>query len=218
MPDRFTIEWSSPSAYSLQLDNLQVYSAAALTDRNGPAAVTGQIVGSLVSQGSWTKGAGTSILQAVADRFSASYASVPDGHVTFDTTGPGFLSFLPASSPCLGLVLAVAVNLCAKPIDPTPTISGCVRQRTTTDVLGTQTVVDTTNTLVPGTAALFGYATYQFISQATEAATNWNDTQILTSAWGAEASGDLELTQVYLEKVYDLTRKKFGCGAASYAF
>jgi hypothetical protein len=42
--------------------------------------------------------------------------------------------------------------------------------------------------------------------------------QILTAQWGAEASGNLELTQVYLEKVYDLTGRKFGCGQASYSF
>src|ERR1041384_1465574 len=175
LPDRMTTVWSSPSAYRLREDNIQVYSFTSITDRNGPAAVTGQIVGTLVSTGGWTKGAGTSLLQAVADRASAGYTTIPDGHLTYDTTGAGFLSFNPATSPCLGLVLAVAVNLCAKPIDPTPTISGAVRQRVTTAVLGTQTVVDSTNTLVPGTAALCGYATYQFISQLTEASENWND-------------------------------------------
>lgn len=218
LPDRFTIVWSSPSAYFLRLDNIQVYGAAALSDRNGPAAVTGQIVGALVNQGGWTKGAGTSVLQAVADRSGAGYSHVPDGTDSYDETGAGFLSFNPASSPCTGLVLAVGVNLVAKPIDPTPTISGAVRERVSTTVLGTSTVVDTTNTLVPGTPALFGFGTYEFFTMLNSAGENWNDFQILTAQWGAEASGDLLLTQVYLEKVFDLTGRKFGCGASSYAF
>lgn len=218
LPDRLTIEWSSPSAYRLRLDNMTVWSAAALSDRNGPSCVTGEIVGTLVNQGGWTKGAGTSVLQAVADRQAAGYAHVPDGTASYDETGAGFLSFNPAASSCFGLVLAVAVNLVAKPVDPTPTISGAVRQRLTTAVLGTQTVVDSTNTLVPGTPTLFGFATYQFYSQLTETSEHWNDLQILTSQWGAEASGDLQLTQVYLEKVTDLTGRKFGCGESSYSF
>lgn len=218
LPDRFTTVWSSPSAYRLREDNVQVWAATALSDRNGPACVTGQIVGALVNAGGWTKGAGSSILQAVADRDSAGYAHVPDGTASYDVTGPGFLSFNPATSPCTGLVLAESVNLVAAPVDPTPTISGCVKERVSTTVLGTKTVVDSTNTLVPGTPALFGFAAYQFIAMLNAAGQNWNDAQIITSQWGAQAAGMLQITQIYLEKVVDLTGRKFNCGQNSYSF
>lgn len=218
LPDRMTTVWSSPSAYRLREDNVQIWTATALTDRNGPACVTGQIVGALVSAGGWTRGAGTSILQAVADRDSAGYAHVPDGTASYDETGPGFLSFNPASSPCTGLVLAESINLVAAPVDPTPTISGVVCERITTAVLGTKTVVDTTNTLVPGNPALFGFAAYQFIAMLNVAGQNWNDAQIITAQWGAQAAGMLQITQIYLEKVVDLTGRKFGCGVGSYGF
>ncbi len=218
MPDRYTITWSSPSAYRLREDNVQVYSFDALTDRNGPAAVTGQIVGALVNSNQR-------------------------------------LTFNPKTSPCRGLVLGVALDLCAKPVSGTPSLSGVVNERAALVVLGTQTVTDTTNTLVPGTPALFGFATYQYISMTNSAGSGWNDAQILTAQWGAQTSsspwtkaagtsilqavaddfgagyshvpdgtdtydteGSVDVTQVYLEKVYDLTGKPFNCGQASYAF
>ncbi len=219
IPDEFTFDWvSSGSPNSLVFDNITVWKADALSDRNGPSAVTGQIAGTLV----------------------ASNAQ---------------LTFNPKTSPCLGLVLGVALDLCAKPVSGTPSMSGVVKERTTLVTIGTQTVVDTGSSLVPFNAALHGFATYQYIQQFNFDGAAWNDFQILTAQWGAQTSsspwttivgtgllqaiadnrasgyanipdgtgtydseGTVDLTQVYLEKVYDLTGRKFGCGASSYAF
>jgi len=219
IPDEFTFDWvSSGSPNSLVFDNITVWKADALTDRNGPSAVTGQIAGALVASNTQ-------------------------------------LTFNPKVSPCLGLVLGVALDLCAKPVSGTPSMSGVVKERTTLVVIGTQTIVDTGSSLVPFNAALHGFATYQYIQQFNHAGDAWNDFQILTAQWGAQTSsspwativgtgllqaiaddrasgyanipdgtgtydseGTIDLTQVYLEKVYDLTGRKFGCGTASYAF
>lgn len=218
LPDEFTFNWKSSGApFSLWLDNITVWAADALSDRNGPSAVTGQIVGSLVASNTR-------------------------------------LTFNPATSPCNGLVLGVALDLCAAPASGTPSLSGVVNERTSLVVLGTQTVVDTTNTLVPFVPALFGFATYQYLAQFNNVAANWNDFEILTAQWGAQtlsspwvkiagtsllqavadgpvgythvpdgsatydSEGTVNLTQVYLEKVFDLTGRTFGCGEASYSF
>lgn len=219
MPDEFTFQWKSSGApNSLWLDNISVWAAGALSDRNGPSCVTGEIVGTLAQSGAWPVGAGSSILEAVADRFSVGYLNVPDGTASYIITGSGDVLFNSGSSPCFGLVLAAALNLCAAPTDPTPTITGILKDRTLTQNLGTVTVVDTTNTLVPGTPALFGFATYQMIAMNPPAGGIWNDSQIVNDRWGAAASGLLKLTQVYVEKVTDLTGRKFGCGESSYAF
>lgn len=220
LPDEFTFQWTGPgSPNSLWLDNLTVWSAAALSDRNGPSAVTGEIVGALASAGGWTIGGAnaTGILQAVADQ-ATGYASVPDGLLSYIITGTGDALFLPGTSPCFGLVLAAALNLCAAPSGGSPTITAILKDRTLTSNLGTATVVDTTNTLVPSNPNLFGFATYQFIAMNPPNGGQWDDSQILNDRWGASASGLLKLTQVYIEKVTDLTGQKFGCGQASYAF
>ncbi len=219
LPDEFTFEWKSSGApFSLWLDNISVWAAGALSDRNGPSCVTGEIVGMLTQSGGWTVGAGSSVLQAVSDRISAGYSDIPDGTGSYLITGSGDVLFNPASSPCFGLVLAAALNLCAAPTDPTPTITAILKDRTLTQNLGTVTVVDTGSRLVPFNADLWGFATYQFMALNPPAGGVWNDSQIVSDRWGAAASGLLKLTQVYIEKVTDLTGRKFGCGAGPYAF
>lgn len=219
-PNEFTIEWSSTATYSLMLDNLHCYGSAAdpLTARNGPARVTGMPIFAITRAGGWTSTGRPTLVEAVADRSSAGYATVPDGDVSYDSPGVTELMGTIQKSPCFGLVWGVAVNLCARPIGGSTFIDAVVQQRQAIVTIGSNAVVDTGSTLVPGNANLFGYATYQAITTENNQGQTWNDLQIQSANWGAQAGGALALTQIYLEKLTDLTGKAFGCGQASYAF
>jgi hypothetical protein len=216
IPDTVTFQWvSSGSPHSLWIDNLQIFSAAALTDRNGPAAVTGLIAQAIVSKGGWTFAGshGTSLIQAIAD--NASYTELPDGALSYDVPGTGNLTVLVSPSPCFGLVLGVALNVVATPISSGVGMNIIANERTGAYVIGSASVVNTGT--FPNIGDLDGYATYQAVAQLNSEGQNWNDLQISTAQWGIEAAA-VFVTQIYLEKLTDLTGQKFGCGESSYSF
>jgi len=82
-------------------------------------------------------------------------------------------------------------------------------------VIGTASVVNTGT--FPNIGDLDGYATYQAVAQLNGEGQNWNDLQISTAQWGIEAA-QVYVTQIYLEKLTDLTGQKYGCGESSYSF
>jgi len=216
IPDTVTFQWvSSGSPHSLWIDNLQVFSAAALTDRNGPACVTGEICTAIVSKGGWTFAGshGTSLIQAIAD--NASYTELPDGKLSYDVPGTGNLTVLFAGSPCFGLVLGVALNVVATPVSSGVGMTMVANERSAFYVIGTASVVNTGT--FPNIGDLDGYATYQAVAQLNGEGQNWNDLQISTAQWGIEAA-QVYVTQIYLEKLTDLTGQKYGCGESSYSF
>lgn len=216
LPDQFTIKWDSPGSYELQLDNITVWTGSALTDRNGPSSVTGLIASAVTSAGGWAfAGAhGTSVLQAIADDFG-SYTHTPDGDQSYDVSGGNNLMLMVAKSPCFGLVLGLSLNVCCAPSGGSTGMDVVANERTGAYLIGSFTVVS--YNLNQFTADLNGFATYQAIAQFNEEATNWNDLQISTTQWGIEPSA-VNVTQVYVEKVTDLTGRKFGCGESSYSF
>ena len=212
---RRTARVSSGSPHSLWIDNLQVFSAAALADRNGPACVTGEICTAIVSKGGWTFAGshGTSLIQAIAD--NASYTELPDGKLSYDVPGSGNLTVLFAGSPCFGLVLGVALNVVATPVSSSVGMTMVANERSAFYVIGTASVVNTGT--FPNIGDLDGYATYQAVAQLNGEGQNWNDLQISTAQWGIESAA-VYVTQMYLEKLTDLTGQKFGCGESSYSF
>ena len=216
IPDTVTFQWvSSGSPHSLWIDNLQIFSAAALTDRNGPACVTGEICTSIVSKGGWTFAGshGTSLIQAIAD--TASYTELPDGKLSYDVPGSGNLTVLFVGSPCFGLVLGVALNVVATPVSSNVGMTMVANERAAFYVIGVASVIDTGP--FPDISDLDGYATYQAVAQLNGEGSNWNDLQISTAQWGIEAAA-VFVTQMYLEKLTDLTGQKYGCGESSYSF
>ena len=216
LPDQFTIKWNSPGSYSLQLDNLTVWTGSALTDRNGPSKVTGLIAQALTQGGGWAFNGpkGTSLIQSIADDFG-SYVTTPDGARSYDTPGVNNLMLTVATSPCTGLVLGVSLNVAAAPLSGSVSMTLVANERTGPYTIGVEGV--SSYSLVPGDSELNGYATYQAIAQFNEEDSNWNDLQISTTQWGVEPA-QVAITQVYLEKIVDLTGKKFGCGESSYSY
>ena len=120
-----------------------------------------------------------------------------------------------ATSPCTGLVLGVSLNVAAAPLSGSVSMTLVANERTGPYTIGVEGV--SSYSLVPGDSELNGYATYQAIAQFNEEDSNWNDLQISTTQWGVEPA-QVAITQVYLEKIVDLTGKKFGCGESSYSY
>jgi hypothetical protein len=217
VPDTVTFQWvSSGTPHSLWLDNFQVFAAAALSDRNGPAVVNGLIASKVTTANGWSfAGArGTSLLQAIADNFG-SYIETPDGIQSYDVPGVGNFMVLIAAPSCFGLVLGVALNIVAAPVSGSVGITMIANERTGAYTIGVASVVNTGT--FPNISDLDGYATYQAVAQLNAESQNWNDLQIATTQWGIEAAA-VNLTQIYLEKLVDITGKNFGCGEASYTF
>lgn len=216
LPNQFQFVWNSPGSYSLQLDNVTIWTGSALSDRNGPSRVAGLIAQKIVLPGGWAFNGpqATSLIQAIADSGSA-YVEVPDGARSYDTPGTSNLMLLVAPSPCTGLVLGLSLNVAAAPLAGPVSMTLVANERTGPYVIGMAPVAS--YNLVFGDPPLNGYATYQAICQFNEEGSNWNDLQISTTQWGIEPA-QVAVTQVYLEKIVDLTGRKFGCGEASYSF
>lgn len=217
LPDRYILTWNSPGSYSLQLDNVTIWTAAALSDRNGPSKVVGLIAQTLAQSGggSFAGSKGTSIIQSIADDFGA-YVTTPDGILSYAQTGFGNLMVLVATPSCTGLVLGVALNACVAPQSGATSMNLVANERAGPYLIGSPAVQTGLN-LVPDDSNLSGFATYQAVAQFNQEAMDWNDLQIATTQWGVEPAS-ANITQLYLEKVVDLTGKKFGCGEASYSY
>ena len=217
IPDTFTIQWTNPGTNPFMvIDNLQVWAAGALSDRNGPAVVNGLIASKISSTGGWTFAGskGTSLLQAIADDFGA-YSATPDGSFSYDLPGVGTLAALVADPSCFGLVIGLSLNVCAAPISGPVSMTLTANERAGPYVIGVEGVVFNHN--IFGQSWLDGYATYQAQATLNGESSNWNDLQIATTQWGIQAA-QVYVTQVYVEKVVDITGRKYGCGESSYSF
>ncbi len=143
----------------------------------------------------------------------------PDGDTTYiDPLAVGALQQYTLARPrCYGLILGIGLNLVCRPVGGTPQVGGYTRPQVTLFPLGAaQIVTDPGSTLVPNYAPMFGYRTYQFLSEKNPQNNQvWDDGAIGAAEWGikAEDSTGLHCTQIYLAKLVSLDPSKpFTCG------
>lgn len=228
LPDRLThLRTQEPggSFTGIAFDNYYICDAQSdgtiFNQRLGPLRITTLSPASDATV-QWTRNAGSSNFVAVDDIPNVA-ASAPDGNITMLT--PNAVSALAlfglAKSPCFGLNLGVALNLCARPISGSPTIRMVSRGPDGVVQLGLSTVVNpgTIQNQAPAVAGFHTYQAYAPLNSAT--GQPWNDAQIDGLAWGAQCDPSvttLQLTQVYMEKLTSLRSSPFDCGQASYSF
>lgn len=148
----------------------------------------------------------------------------PDGDATYvKTPAAGLARELFAMSPantCYGKVLAVAWNICAKPVTGSQIVIPICKLAAGITTAGAGNVVAPVGDISGD--GLINYATYQAIAPVNPSTgSTWIDSQITAGEFGFEGTpgGNLWVTQFVLEKLVSLTEPSYECGgASSYAF
>lgn len=215
-PDRHTFRFQGFGPPGLNLDNYVIWDDDSDVETwLGRCRVT-TLLPIADAAPTWSRNGSGTLFGAVDDSPGA------DGDTTYLTPPAISLDnlFQFAKSPCYGKVLAVAVNICGRPVSGTPSVGAIVREKATTNlILPEARLLDTGNTINLQQANLAGYATYQAISaKSFETMAGWIDNQITNAFWGISSDNFTtfeRVTQVYLEKLVDLTGLPFTCGGPS---
>lgn len=215
LPDRLTYRFQGFGPPGPNLDNYVIQDGSAgPIEHLGPARITTlSPVADLT--GTWSRNGPGSLFGAISD------LGGPDGDVTYLT--PGALSartgFQVRKSPCFGLNLGLAVNICGRPNGGSPHVGPTVRERAATNLILPELLLTDQGTSLSTDPNLRGYGTYQVITtQSFETGGPWTDSRISNSAWGFDADNSVpgeRVTQFYLEKLTTLLLKPFDCGGPS---
>lgn len=153
----------------------------------------------------------------------------PDGDASYVEPGtvspPQLFTVGQPGSPCFGLVLAVGVMLCARPIGVDQLVSFFCRPKQMIHELGSVTLSPSGTQYSRGFApAKDNYRTYQLISTLSpESGFAWQDAEIANAQWGyAPASTEnteFRATQFYVVKLTTLDATKgYSCGGGPYVY
>ena len=224
LPDRAQFFWNAGfGPPGIAVDNYFLYDGL---ENVGPCHVDGLIPISDSPATVWIPGAtspdtpGSTCASMVNDTF-ARPGGAPDGDYTYmSPVATGNQTFQMQRSPCYGVVLAVAMNACGRPIvgfSPQQfnfvLILSLGLQSVGTGILVSIGAIDSN-------PELKDYQTVQTclpLSPATEQ--TWLDAEITNGNFGV---GSIELNQRHtafnLEKITSLTPQPFNCGGASYSY
>ncbi len=219
LPDRMGFHYQAFAKQGLVIDNYVVWDGQVVAgdpfhDFYGRVQVQ-TLRASLDATSGWTPKTGNSDVAMV---FDSSPSPSPDGDTTYIApTGTGTDALLDMAAPdCVGLIIALAFNVCAKPTAPSnPTIDLVCQLNGPTQVVGNVSPQPVGNLNPFNPVSMVDYLTYQVIvlnSPATGAV--WNSQEIADGSFGvgASANTDVRVTAFYLEQVIDLTGRAFDCG------
>jgi len=168
----------------------------------------------------WILAAGTSLVDAVTD----THGNQPDGDVSYIIPHAigSFQQYQLAKPPCYGLILGLALNLCAKPPGLGTKLSGRISRSSNVFSLAPAFDIVDSGSSLSSNAQVHGYRTYQAISETNpQNGLVWNDGDLAAALWGpyAENATGVRVTQVYLEKLVTLNvSRRFNCGQGLYVF
>lgn len=211
-PDRCGFRWQNFGQIGPVLDDYVLYDGVAaagdINDFTGPVQVT-SILPIADAPTAWAPSSGAVCYAMVNDSPSTPGGS-PDGDSTYiSPTGTAAQLFQFAASPCFGLNLALAINMCARPTAGTVGLSGVCQLSGGVLTLGTVSVVPPAS-----------YQTYQVISVTNpEKGGVWIDGDINSGTFGVKYVASAQrVTAVYLEKITSLTPQPYSCGGGNYSF
>lgn len=226
IPDRVSFRFAGfPPGYTI--DNYVIWDGQTTdpySDFLGPVNVDTLLpVSDASAPGAWTPSSGTTLWQMVADHQGIS-GGAPDGDLSYITPGPTYDAlFALSASPCIGKVLAVALNACSRPIIGNQTLQFLFQGTGPERNLGTVLTKPAGTWGAPGSGipvALVNYATYQVLAALNpDTAAGWIDQEINNGSWGVGAAGTPQrVSAVYLEKLTSMTPQPYNCGSGNYSF
>lgn len=221
-PDRLTHRWQNFGNSGINLDNYWICDGqgSRLNDFLGACRVTAHYPLTVFGASNWAQNAGA-LVDSVADR-SVSY---PDGDATYiEPPGASSLQLFTMTAPaCFGLVLAAALNVCARPEAPSQSLDVMVKTKTLLSAIASAVpLVDVGGALEPGVPLLSGYQVYQAIAALSyETGFAWSDAELASAGWGVRSTDrvGVRVTQLILEKLTSLDpSNKFNCGPGNYSY
>lgn len=212
-----TFVWRSPSQNWAIQNHYILDSQPGLTGFLGATRIDSVLVTGKPGGDTWEpQGTGSTVTAVQEHGPTGNY---PDGDTTYiDPLAVLALQQYTLARPnCYGLILGIGLNLVCRPVGGTPQVGGYTRPEVVLFPLGDrQIVTDSGATITPDYPPMFGYRTYQFLSETNPFNDEpWNDGAIGAAEWGikAESSTGIRCTQFYLSKLVSLDPSQpFTCG------
>lgn len=213
-PDRMSLIWDNLLTIGVTIDDWYIADNTGSFNNTqlGPSRVS-IVFPNLdgIAEG-FTRNTGTTNFSCVHDPGGPGLG--PDGTTT-QVTGTGVLDLYAVPAPaCFGKILGLALNACANANGGSGTLDLVCRPLSTPSLQFD---------LADGLALPTGYGNLSIVQAISErfpeTGQNWRDGDIGQALWGMRSSsGDVSVTQVFVEKLTSLRRQTFDCGGGSYAY
>jgi hypothetical protein len=222
LPDRVSLRASHYGPPAPKFDNYAIWDGIqgdGYNDFIGPSQVTTVLPSRDVAASGWSRNGAGALYSAVNEPGHASGTAgpdAPDRDTTYIYPAGGGKAWFGVRSPCFARVNAVALNMVARQMSGNPTIRSLVKLGGTEYELAAATAFPP----LANDPSQWWLSTEPWRSRQIMAAKNpatgeiWIDSEISQAAWGVESSGDIRLTQLYLEKLTTLSGAPFSCGGA----